>query len=497
LLIRCSKLFAVTKRSHSAVFRNAVWGTLAILLASLHSPSVAQNLATVRTIFIAPVDAGANAAAIGKRLASQLERSGSVRVVSDQADADATLNATASIWATGTISPNLRSGSTHEVNYQGHLSAELISRDRQTLWSYMVTPSRFRTASIVDDLSDQLAARLLNAVRSGIPYPTAPNATSSAASVTIQAAGSTLPAPLYLKWFESYARTQPGTVILYDPIGSDAGIAKLKAGLIDFAGSDIPLPTSDTTSILHFPTVLGGVVPIYNLPSLNGRTLNLTPQALAGIYSGAIRKWNDPAIRNSNHGLHLPDADIAVIHRSDGSGTSYIWTSFFSLSSPEWKSRYGSGPHVDWPVGTGAQGSEGIAQLVQQTPNSIGYVELIYAVQNQISYAAVQNPAGQFVKADLDSIIAAVPDSALSQSGDSRLSILNTPGRNAYPISAFTWILLPAQSSDPRKREAILEFLRWMLTSGQKECEALGYAPLPRRIVTRELNALNSLPNGK
>ena len=466
-----------------------------ILLSSIcpDVPAVAQSLRTVRTIFIAPVDAGSNAAAIGKRLAGELERSGSVRVVSDRADADAVLNATASIWATGAVSPNLRSGTTREVNYQGHLSAELISRDHETLWSYMVTPSRFRTSGIVDDLSDQLAAHLLAAVRSGIPYPTNSSAGPPVVPVTLQAAGSTLPAPLYLKWFESYAQTQPGTVILYDPIGSEAGIEKLKAGSIDFAGSDIPLPESADPSILHFPTVLGGVVPIFNLPSLDGRTLNLTPQALAGIYSGTIRKWNDPAIRDSNRGLHLPDTDIAVTHRSDGSGTSYIWTSFLSLVSPEWKSRYGSGPRVDWPLGTGAAGNEGVAQHVKQSPNAIGYVELIYAIQNQLSYASVRNPAGQFVKADLDSILAAVPDAALSQTGDSRLSILNAPGRNAYPISAFTWILVPSKPSDPRKRAVILEFLRWMLTSGQKECEALGYGPLPRRLVARELGTLDSL----
>jgi phosphate ABC transporter phosphate-binding protein len=483
--------------SRSSALRVALLWTLLISLAISYRnwPAAAQNLRTVHTIFIAPVDAGTNADAISKRLASQLERSGSLRVVSDPANADATLHATGSIWVTGTVSANLHSNSVRAVNYQGNLSAELISHDRQTLWSYMVTPSRIRSSDIVDDLADQLAARLLAAIRSGIPYPTAPSAASSATSVTLQAAGSTLPAPLYLKWFESYAQSQQGTTILYDPIGSEAGIEKLKAGSIDFAGSDIPLPRSSASSILHFPTVLGGVVPIYNLPSLNGRTLNFTPQALVGIYSGAIRKWNDPVIRESNHGLHLPDTDIAVVHRSDGSGTTYIWTSFLSEVSPEWKSRYGSGPRVDWPAGTGVEGSEGVTRLVRQTPNAIGYVELIYALQHQLSYAAVRNPAGQFIKADIDSIIAAVPDVALNQSGDSSLSILNAPGRYAYPISAFTWILMPAHFSDARKQAAIVQFLRWMLTSGQKECQALGYAPLPRRIVTRELDVLNTLPN--
>ena len=477
----------MTNRNRSLFLCRAVCWTLLILLSCFGWVAAAQNLGTVHTVFIAPVEAGNNGGAIGKRLTEQLEHSGSLRVVSDPKTADAVLHATASIWVSGTVSPNLRSNSVRDVNYQGHLSAELISRDRQTLWSYMVTPRTFRSTSITDDLADQLAAHLLSAIRSGIPYPTASSAGLNSVPVTIQAAGSTLPAPLYLKWFESYAKAEPGTVILYDPIGSEAGIERLKAGSIDFAGSDIP--PSDSATFLHFPTVLGGVVPIYNLPSLNGRTLNLTPQALAGIYSGAIHKWNDPLIRESNHGLHLPDADIAVTHRSEGSGTTYIWTSYLSEVSSDWKSRYGAAPRVDWPVGTGAEGNEGVARLVQQTPNSIGYVELIYAVENQLSYAAVRNPAGQFVKASIDTINAAVSSAAPSQS----LSILNAPGRNAYPISAFTWILVPAQSSDAAKRTAILQFLRWMLTSGQKQCEALGYGPLPRRVVTRELEALNHL----
>ena len=483
------------ERRRSAALRRALWWTLLLSLAApwLSPSAVAQNLRTIRTIFIAPAEAGENAAAIGKRLAEQLQRSGSIRVVADPAAADATLQATATIWATGAVSPSLHSGSTREVNYQGYLSAELVGRDRQVLWSYMVTPSRFRSLSIADDLADQLAARLLAAVRSGIPYPAASSATP-AVSVTLQAAGSTFPAPLYLMWFESYAESQPGTTILYDPIGSEAGIQKLNAGSIDFAGSDIPpsvLPGSSAASLLHFPSVLGGVVPIYNLPALGGRTLNLTPQALAGIYSGAIRKWNDPLIREWNRGARLPDADIVVVHRSDGSGTTYVWTSYLSEASPDWKSRYGSGPHVDWPVGAGARGNESVARLVQQTPGSIGYVELIYAIQNQLNYAAVRNPAGRFIKADLESIIAAVSDATLNPA--SGLSILNEPGRNAYPISAFTWLLVPAHSSDARKREAILQFLKWMLTSGQKQCEALGYAPLPRRIVAQELDAVDQL----
>jgi phosphate ABC transporter phosphate-binding protein len=474
----------------------AVWCALLLLLAIAgQGMAVAQKLGTVHTIFVAPVEASGYSAILSKRLTEQLERSGSLRVVSDPAAADAVLHTTGNIWISGTVSPSVRASTTREVNYQGNLSAELIGHDQQTLWSYMVTPSHLRTASITDDLADQLAARLIAAVRSGIPFPTSSRAAAPSSSVTIRGAGSTLPAPLYLKWFESYAQARPGVTILYDPVGSETGIERLKAGAVDFAGSDIPISTltgSTTSSVFALPTVLAAVVPIYNLPSFEGRTLNLTPEILVGIYSGTIRKWNDPAIRESNRGARLPDADIAVFGRSEGSGTTYIWTSFLSLVSPDWKSHYGAHPALSWPVGTGAQGSDGIAQAVSRTPNSIGYVELIYAVQHRINFAAVRNPAGRFIKASIESVSDAVSAAALTEEGDN-VAILNAPGRDAYPISAYTWIFLPDQSSDAAKKTALAEFLRWMLTSGQKECEALGYVPLPRAVAAHHLDLVNQL----
>ena len=474
----------------------AVWGTLVVLLAITAAiPATAQSLGTVHTIFVEPVEASSYSAALGKRLKEQLDRSGSLRVVSDPASADAVLHTTGNIWVSGTVSPSLHSNTTREANYQGNLSAELIGRNQQTLWSYMVTPSRFRTTNIADDLAGQLATHLIAAVRSGIPFPISSAVSATASPVTIRGAGSTLPAPLYLKWFESYAQARPGVTILYDPVGSETGIERLQAGTIDFAGSDIPvstLPGSTASSVFALPTVLGAIVPIYNLSSLEGRTLNLTPAALAGIYSGTIRKWNDPAIRESNRGVHLPDADIAVFHRSDGSGSTYIWTNFLSLVSSDWKSHYGAHPALSWPVGAAAQGSDGMEQAVSRTPNSIGYVELIYALQHSINFAAVLNPAGHFVRASIQSVSDAVSAAASTDEGDNVL-ILNAPGRYAYPISAFTWILLPEQSSDPAKRTALVDFLRWMLNSGQKECEALGYVPLPRRIAAHHLDLVNQL----
>jgi phosphate transport system substrate-binding protein len=418
-----------------------------------------------------------------------------LQVVNETASADAVLRLTSNVWATGTISASPRSNSTRATNYQGYLSAELIGKDNQTLWSYLVTPTHLRTEGFTDDLADQLVSRLITAIHSGMPNTAASRPAGSGSQAVLHAAGATLPAPLYQKWLESFARDQPGVNITYDAIGSEAGIEKLEAGKVNFAASDMPLAKDATPSgvpILHFPTVLGGVVPIYNLPGLD-RTLNLTPQALAGIYSGAVRKWNDPLIRESNHSLHLPAAEIAVVHRSDGSGTTYVWTSFLSLASPQWKSQYGSGPRVEWPVGTGAAGNEGVAQLVSKTPNAIGYVELIYAIQHGLNYAAVKNPAGQFIKADLASITAAAAETSAAQDPDFRFSILNAAGKYAYPISTFTWLLVPTQISDPQKQAAIAAFLRWMLTTGQKQSESLGYAPLPRAIAARELDAVNRL----
>jgi phosphate ABC transporter phosphate-binding protein len=454
-----------------------------------------QNPGGIRAIQVEFSPDSSHVAAVQARIDQQLGKN-HLQVVNDSATADAILRLTLNVWATGTISANPRSNSTRATNYQGYLSAELTGKDNRTLWSYLVTPTHMRTESFTDDLADQLTVRLVAAIRSGLASPASPHPAASGIQTALHAAGATLPAPLYRKWLETFAREQPGIAITYDAIGSEAGIEQLKADKLDFAASDMPL-TKDTTpsgvSILYFPTVLGGVVPIYNLPSLGGRTLNLTPQALAGIYAGTIRRWNDPLIREPNHSVHLPDAEIIVAHRSDGSGTTYVWTSFLSLASPEWKSQYGSGPHIDWPVGSGAAGNEGVAQFVSKTPYAIGYVELIYAIQHEVNYAAVKNPSGQFIKADLAGITAAATEITASQDRDFRLSILNAPGKYAYPISTFTWLLVPAQRSNPQKQAAIEAFLRWMLTSGQKQSESLGYAPLPRAIAARELDAVNQL----
>jgi len=309
----------------------------------------------------------------------------------------------------------------------------------------------------------------------------------------INGAGATFPYPIYSKWFDEFHKRRPNVQINYQSIGSGGGIRQLEAGTVDFGASDLPMNdeqlSRQKTRVLHFPTVLGAVVPTYNLPGVS-QELNFTSEAIAGVFLGTVTKWNDPAIAQANPGVTLPASDIVVVHRSDGSGTTFIWTDYLSKTSPEWKSRVGSGASVRWPVGLGAKGNEGVAGLVKQTPNSIGYVELIYAIQNNMPYGRVRNSDGAFVKATLASVTAAAAGQAKAMPEDFRVSITNAPGRGAYPIASFTWLLIPERIADPAKRQAIVEFLKWMLGPAQGMTEALSYAPLPKAVVAKELRAV-------
>jgi phosphate transport system substrate-binding protein len=316
----------------------------------------------------------------------------------------------------------------------------------------------------------------------------------------INGAGATFPYPIYSKWFDVYHTKFPNVQFNYQSIGSGGGIKQVTEGTVDFGASDGPMnddqlkafETKHGSGILHFPTVLGAVVPTYNIAGVSG-SLNFTPEALAGIYLGKITKWNDPAISGVNKGVNLPATDIVVVHRSDGSGTSYIWTDYLSKVSEEWKSKAGKGTSVNWPVGLGGKGNEGVTGLVKQTPNSIGYVELIYAVQNNIPYGSVKNASGEFVKASLTGVTAAAAGSAKEMPEDFRVSITNASGKTAYPISSFTWLLIPEKISDSAKRDAIKGFLKWMITDGQNEVEALSYAKLPKEVVEKEKKALGKV----
>jgi len=318
-------------------------------------------------------------------------------------------------------------------------------------------------------------------------------AASPAWAQNINAAGATFPYPIYSKWFDEYHKTHPKVQINYQSIGSGGGIRQLLDKTVDFGASDGPMTDDQLkqagAKILHFPTVLGAAVPSYNIPGVAGE-LKFTPEALAGIFLGKVTKWNDPAIAGQNPGVKLPAEDIVVIHRSDGSGTTYIWSDYLSKVSDDWKSKVGTNTSVNWPVGLGGKGNEGVAGLLKQTPDSIGYVELIYAIQNNLPYGLVKDASGDFVKASLASVSAAAAGAAKSMPDDFRVSITNASGKGAYPISSFTWLLIPAQIQDTAKREVIKDFLHWMLTTGQQDCEPLAYAKLPKEVVAKEDKAI-------
>jgi phosphate transport system substrate-binding protein len=312
-------------------------------------------------------------------------------------------------------------------------------------------------------------------------------AVPAGAQTTLNGAGATFPYPMYSKWFSEYHKAHPDIQINYQSIGSGGGIRQVLAGTVDFGASDGPMTDEQLsqakTKILHVPTVLGAVVPAYNVPGVSGE-IKFTPQALAGIFLGKITKWNDEAIAAANPGVKFPDKPIVIVHRSDGSGTTYIFTDYLSKVSPEWQSQVGKNTSVKWPVGLGGKGNEGVAGMIRQMEGSVGYIELIYAVENKITYGSIRNAAGNFVKASLDSVTAAAA-SVKSMPADFRVSITNAPGKDAYPISSFTWLLIPAQSKDSQKGKILADFLAWMVDAGQKMTAELAYAPLPDSVAAK------------
>ena len=318
---------------------------------------------------------------------------------------------------------------------------------------------------------------------------------TASAQTSLNGAGATFPYPIYSKWFSEYHKAHPEVEINYQSIGSGGGIRQVQAGTVDFGASDGPMTDQQIAEgkvkVIHLPTVLGAVVPAYNLPGVKAE-LKFTPEALAGIYLGHITKWNDKAIAAANPGVSLPDKDILVMHRSDGSGTTYIFTDYLSKISPEWKSSVGKNTSVKWPVGLGGKGNEGVAGLIRQNDGAIGYVELIYALQNKIPYGSMKNAAGEFVKASLASTTAAAA-SLKSMPADFRVSITNAPGKDAYPICSFTWLLVPTTWQDAHKKEVFVGFLNWALTDGQNMVESLDYARLPKEVVAKEQAAIKTI----
>ena len=315
----------------------------------------------------------------------------------------------------------------------------------------------------------------------------------AAQNVQINGAGATFPYPIYSKWFDEYNKLHPNVRINYQSQGSGAGIQQLTKQTVFFGATDGPMTNDQLLGapgkVMHFPTVLGAVVPVYNIPNVKDE-LKFSGALLADIFLGKVARWNDPAIVKLNPSVKLPDQAITVVHRSDGSGTTYIWVDFLAKLSAEWKSKVGVNTAVNWPTGVGAAKNEGVTAVVSQTPGSIGYVELIYALQTKTSYGTVQNMAGEFVKASVASVTAAAAAASKQMPADFRVSITNAPGAGVYPISSFTWILLYETPKDKTQAKMMVDFMKWALADGQKFAEPLGYAPLPAEVVKLELAAL-------
>ena len=315
----------------------------------------------------------------------------------------------------------------------------------------------------------------------------------AAQTLRINGAGATFPYPIYSKWFSEYNKLHGNVQINYQSIGSGGGIQQVTKQTVFFGATDGPMTPEQLQNapgkVMHFPTVLGAVVPVYNLPTVKTE-LKFSGPLLADIFLGKITKWNDPAIAKLNAGVAFPGSDITVAHRADGSGTTYIWVDYLSKVSPEWKTKVGVATSVNWPTGVGGRGNEGVSGLVSQTPGAIGYVELIYALQNKIAYGSVLNAAGESVKASVAAVTAAAAAAATQMPADFRVSITNAPGKGVYPISSFTWILLYENAKDKTQAKTMVDFMKWALSDGQKYCADLGYAPLPEAVVKLEMAAL-------
>ena len=458
----------------------------------------AVTLSQAKKLYVDQFSEGDESAQLRQSLIKRLQKNGRYQVVDTPNDADAVVKGSGEIWIKGYLTINSRAVATNrQPIYGGYLSVEVMTKDGEPLWSYLVIPSKLSWVSVRDDLANNLVKEMLLASTDSTVQSNPSNASAATTSLTrtnLTGSGATFPAPLYRKWFASFQRQHPEVHISYKDVGSEAGTLELATGTVDFAASD--LSTLDVgaaqvgASFRRIASVLGAVVPAYNVNGIH-QDLRFTPSILAGIYLGRIRRWNDSEIRSSNKDADLPDADIVVIHRSDGSGTTYAWSEFLSKTNPAWKNTLGTGTELKWPVGIGAEGNEKVATAVQGTPNSIGYVELVYAIQHRLSFGAVRNSSGEYLRADLDNLAEAAKAAGQPQSSDSPPSIIDSASKGAYPIATFTWLLLPSEIEDPIKKSALTSLLRWILTSGQKECSSLGYAPLPYEVASRQLEIVN------
>ena len=470
-----------------------------VLCCGMVGPARARQAApanTNRRIYVEPFATRQGSDKFREDVIAELRKMKSVSLAADESSADEILGGGGEVWIEGYRSHNPQLGKVAPNGtpiYTGFLSIELRDKQGQTLWSYLATPPA-ASADISKDLSVLIAKKLSEALEQGeaptlsapLPQPT----------TVLSGAGATFPLPVYQKWFTNYRRENPTVQITYEPIGSAAGVRKLLSNSVDFGASDSPdviheFAAEDDDKYLFFPSVVGAVVPVVNLPGLQS-DIAFTPEALADIYLGKIKKWNDPIIARNNKNLHLPDLDIVVVHRADGSGTSYAWTDFLSKTSPAWKAQVGTSLEPKWPTGREAAGNDGVSKLVREQAGSIGYVEFIYALQNHLSYCRVRNHNGEFVPASLESIAAAVNHS-VNPGHDFKVSIVDAPGAGVYPISSFTWIIVPARETDNTKRIALAGFLKWMLGPAQRQAAALGYLPLPKDLAKEEAAAIAKL----
>jgi phosphate ABC transporter phosphate-binding protein len=470
----------------------------ALMLAAL-MPAVSQGRAEGpgKKVFVDSFQGKFGADQLREKVVARLRSSHDVRLVESAGEADLVVHGSGEIWLKGRVAVNPRTAtSMREPVYGGYLSVEVERANGEMVWSYLVTPSRIHWGDVDTDMAEH-TVRLMLPELEHAAAEFAQQAAPAQGQVTLAGAGSTFSAPLYQSWIESYEDQHPGVRATYQATGSEDGVRLLEDGKVDFAASDVPLTDGQMAGmpvkVDQFATVLGGVVPAYHLDGV-GRDLKFTPEVLAGIYLGKITRWNDERLRAINRGASLPDAPIVVLHRSDGSGTSYAWTQFLSRTSPDWKAAAGSGMKVQWPVGVAMAGNEGVAAEVAQTEGAIGYVELTYAIRHELSYGLVQNAAGRFVQANLDSLNDAAV--TVSANRDLRATLVDGEDKDAYPITTFTWILVPRNGGDAARQSAVHEMLRWMLGAGQKECAGLGYVPLPKNLAERELAETRQAANG-
>jgi phosphate transport system substrate-binding protein len=452
----------------------------------------ARSLQGVKTLYVGSFGTRQGAEELRHELADALQHGHRFVLATSPEQADVVLTGRGELWVRGfhALSPRARMNSSYaEPLYSGYLSVKAEGKDGDVLWSTFASPPAVSVGDLKHNLASQIVDRLSSDIEGSTGGTTAPAMIT--AEVTLSGGGATFPLPIYQEWFDRFHSRNQKLQFEYKPVASEAAMTQFAAGSFDFAASDAPpsrVLRPSVEKVNEFPTVAGGVVLIYNLKNFRG-DLRLSGTVLADILSGKVRMWNDPSLQALNRGNSLPPRPIVVVRRSDGSGTTFALTDYLSRVSDEWKTRIGAGFKADFPSGLTAVGNEGVADSVGSTPDSLGYVEFIYAFDHRLNFALLQNADGRFVEADLASITAAA-NTAMGE--QLTTSITNAPRADAYPISTFSWLVF-RDALQPEKREAMILFLEWVLTSGQRECSSLGYGPLPKSIVERELAILRSL----